>query len=574
MYGIRALPMLTSLHSLRHGRCLTRVFPSCTFRGFRKFSKASWSSPKILKQSKPSRICSFLRPSVVHFFSQPYLSKDDAKINEVILSLQTVKEQLELFGSIKNSAETVDKVTMLQRIAKISERDENQRRVLEQEKGKSRQAFNSAYLELLDSISEDITKCQPTYLYAVMEALGKLGERDHELAQLCQKAILSHGITTFDDLQIEKIVNACFDLHLPASEIFSTLQESIRKGQLKLSNFEIRFLFAMLQFIPFGMPNACAVELCNIFLEDILSRDFSLMDSSYLAFFVWLFPRKKLKVGALFDRVEEEILRRGAANFEITDVVDILSAYSQALTGSKQFFDIMGNELALRGLEGLKRSDVVRIVWPFATRDATNAKVFDLVRDEIFKRGVGMFEVIELVHILHSFAFARRYDNRLVEGIESELLTRDVEQFDNDLLCQVAWSLGRARKSDSKMFDVIEEVVLQRDMHQFSISVKFLLLQGYIDAKRGSRKLYEGLQASFCTSRFADFTAGDIFVLAWRFADIEENTGPLINTGQLFDTLEREILTRGKYSFREMELLGIKRSFRKVGKGTNDLFQL
>ena len=128
MYGIRALPMLTSLHSLRHGRCRIQVFPSYTVRGFRNLSQTSWSSCKILKPSEPSKMCSFWRPSVVHFFSQSYLSKDDVKINKVILSLQTVKEQLELFESIKNSAEIVHKVTMLHRIAKIAGRDENQRR--------------------------------------------------------------------------------------------------------------------------------------------------------------------------------------------------------------------------------------------------------------------------------------------------------------------------------------------------------------------------------------------------------------------------------------------------------------
>ena len=281
-----------------------------------------------------------------------------------------------------------------------------------------------------------------------------------------------------------------------------------------------------------------------------------------------------MKVDRLLDRVEEEILRRGTANFKRIDVINILSAFSKAEKGSEQLFDIMGVELVLRGLEELTNSDVARISWPFATRDATNAKVFYLVRDEVLKRGVGMFQVIEFVHILHSFAFARRYDNKLVEEIESELLSRDVEQFDNGILCQVAWCLGRARKSDSKMFDVTEEVVFQRDLHQLSISEKFLLFQGYIDAKRGSRKLYERLQVSFCTSRFADLTAGDIFVLAWRFSEIEENTGPLINTRQLFDILEREILNRGKYSSREKGLWSIKRSFQKVGKGTNELFEL
>ena len=181
---------------------------------------------------------------------------------------------------------------------------------------------------------------------------------------------------------------------------------------------------------------------------------------------------------------------------------------------------------------------------------------------------------MSLFLILYSFVFAQRQNNKLVEEIESELLSRDVEQFTNGLLCQVAWSLGRARQSDSKMFDVIEESVFQRGLHQFSKSQKFMLLRGYVEAKRGSRKLYEGLQVSFLKSCFSDLTATEMEVLAWYFSEAENNTGPLINTGQLFDTLEREILNKGKLFFKTRQLKPIKKGFRKVGKGSKELLEM
>ena len=138
MRGVRALSVFTSLHPLRQGRCLTQVFPSCTFKEIRNLSQTLWSSPKILTESKPRKIGSyFLKPSVVHFSRRPRPSEDDMEMNKVILSLRTVKEQLELFERITNSANIVNRVTMLYSIAKITGRDGNQRRVLEQEKGKS-----------------------------------------------------------------------------------------------------------------------------------------------------------------------------------------------------------------------------------------------------------------------------------------------------------------------------------------------------------------------------------------------------------------------------------------------------
>ena len=463
MYGVRALSMFTSLHPLRHGRCLTQVFPSCTFKEIRNLSQTSWSSVKILNQREPRTFGSFLAD---HFSSQPYPSKE-RRINKVILSLKTVKEQLELFERIKNSANIVNRVTMLYSIAKITGRDGNQRRVLTQEKGKSRQALNSAYLALLDSISKDIPKCQNRHLANVTWALGKIEEKDDEPVQVCE-----------------------------------------------------------------------------------------------------------LNAGTVFDRVEEEILRRGTANLERRHIVQILWAFSKAEKGGKQLFYTMDKELALRGVEGFVNSGLLQIVWSFATRDVTNAKVFNLVKDEVFNRGVGMFETHELVLILYSFVFAQRQNIKLVEEIESELLSRDVKQLDNGHLCQVAWSLGRARKSDSKMFDVIEESVFQRGLHQFSKSQKFMLLRGYVEAKKGSRKLYEGLQVSFLKSCFSDLTAREIYQLAWYFSEAEIDTGPLINTGQLFDALEREILAKEKLFFKKELLHGIKNGFRKVGKGSKELLEL
>ena len=573
MYGVRALSMFTSLHPLRHGRCLTQVFPSCTFKEFRNLSQASWSSPKILNQREPRKFGSFfLKPSVVHFSRRPRPSEDDIKMNKVILSLKSVKEQLELFERINNSADIVSRVTMLNSIAKISRRDGNQKRVLKQEKGNSRQPLNSPYVELLDSISKDIAKCQPRAIANTFWALGKLEEKDHELVQVCERAILSRGITTFDTVDISQIVNGCLSLDLTATGLSSTLQESIRNGQLKLSNFNSKLLSAML--ILFAKSDGCAVELFDIFLEEILSRDFLLMDGAVLALSVWSFAKKELNADRLFDRVEEEILRRRTTILERRQVVQILWAFSKVKKGGKQFFYTMDNELASRGVEGFNNSELLQIVWSFATRDVTNAKVFDLVKDEVFNRGVGMFETHELVPILYSFVFAQQQNIKLVEQIVSELLSRDVEQFCNSDLCQVALSLGKARKSDSKMFDVIEESIFQRGLHRFSKSQKFLLLQGYVEAKRGSRKLYEGLQVSFLKSCFSDLTATEISILAWYFSEAENFTGPLINTGQLFDTLEREILTKEKLFFTEQQLKPIKKGFRKVGKESKELLEL
>ena len=556
--------MFSKWNFLRHGHRPIHVFHSSKFRNL---FQASPSMAMILKQSDPRNLGSFfLRPTVVYLSSQPRPSEDDIKINKVILSLKTVKEHLELFESIKKSASIVNRVTMLHRIAKITGRDGNQRRALEQEKGKSRQVLNNAYMELLDSISKDIAKCKPWDLANVIWALGKVQEKDHELVQVCERGILSRDITAFDNVNITQIANGCINLDLTATEISSTLQESILIGQLKIANFDNQLLSSMLML--FAKSDGCSVAIFDTFLKEILSRDFSSMGNSDLALFVWSFAKKELKADTLFDKVEEEILMRGTASLKRRDLLQIVWAFGRSKKGSKQLFHTLDKDLVVKGQEGFNNSELLQIVGSFARRNITSAKVFDLVKDEVFNRGVCRFQFHELVLILHSFVSARRQDNKLVKEIESELLTRDVKQFCNGHLCQVAWSLGRARMSDSKMFNVIEAEVFQRGLHQFSRVQKFMLLRGNIEAKRGSRKFYESLQSSLLTNDFSDLTARDIYDFAWCFSEAGVNTGPL------FDALEKEILSKGNIIFSNMQLSSIKKSFQKVGKGTKELFKL
>ena len=544
---------------MRHCRHLTQGFPS-----FRNLSSTSWPLFSILKPRKPITFdqC-FLRPSVYYFSSRPRPSRDEIEINKIILSLQTVEKQLEFFESIKDSASIVNRVTMLHNIAKITQTNEKQKQVLEQLKDKSRQALNSAYVALLDSISKDISKCKPRNVAHVLWALGQVQEKDHKLVEACERMILSHDITAFNNVEIGQIVNGCVNLTLKATEISSRLQESIRNGQLQISKFENRELSSVLML--FAKTDGCPAELFNIFLEEILSRDFS----THLAQFVWSFAKKDVKADELFNRVEEEILRRGATNLTRRDIFLILWAFGKTKQkGSKQLYYILENELVIRAEQGFDNNELLEIVVSFARRKMANAKVFDIVKEEVINRGVRMFETHQLVLILFAFVSARRQDNKLVKEIESELLTRDVKQFDNGHLCQVAWSLGRAGRSDSKLFNVIEEAVFYRGLHQFSKVDKFMLLRGYIEAERGSTKFYEHLQSSLFKNDFSDLTAREICTFVWCIFEGGVNTGPM------FDALERAILNKGKDGFSQMQLASIKKSFQKVGKGTKELFEL
>ena len=76
------------------------------------------------------------------------------------------------------------------------------------------------------------------------------------------------------------------------------------------------FYWLLPVILMFAKSDVCTVELFDIALQEILSRDSLLMDSADLTLSVWSFAKKELNADTLFDRVEEEIVRRGTANLE------------------------------------------------------------------------------------------------------------------------------------------------------------------------------------------------------------------------------------------------------------------
>ena len=197
VYGIRSL--YTSIRFLQLCPLLTQKVPLCKFREFNDKCSKSWSplKRKVNSLHFVNPTANNTTPSVQSATSRP--SRVEKKLNKRIMSLKTVGEQLELFESIKNAADIVNRVTVLVNVTKIIEKNEKQRQLLQQEREKTQQGQSSTYLELLELISKDISECQPRHLANVIWALGKIKEKDHNLVQVCENEILSRDIVVFNN---------------------------------------------------------------------------------------------------------------------------------------------------------------------------------------------------------------------------------------------------------------------------------------------------------------------------------------------------------------------------------------
>ncbi|PFX11451.1 hypothetical protein AWC38_SpisGene24814 [Stylophora pistillata] len=590
-------------------------------------------------------------------------------IQRKIDALETVDKQLDFLMEVKYMTDVVNRIAILFNIAKIIEKDKEQKKVLKQEKSK-------AYIELLDSILEKLHRCLPQNLAVLMWSLGMNGEKHKKLLQLCEKKILSCGMSVFNNENIFQILNGCANLNMTKSPIFPKFEQAFLNGDVKISDLADHHLSGILysfaiagngsvelfealleeflsrdmtsmnshpiaEFVwsfakkeqeadelfdkveaevisrdmmdlnktdfvkilwafgkaekgskeffqsldhkiaSLGVMHLCnaeildivwsftgngSVELFEALLEEFLSRDMTSMNSHPIAEFVWSFAKKEQEADELFDKVEAEVISRDMMDLNKTDFVKILWAFGKAEKGSKEFFQSLDHKIASMGVRHLCNAEILDIVWSFSKRHFSGA-IFDVVKDELFQRGVQTLHTHELVLILLSFFSAQRHDDKLISEIEDVLCIRSVKHIASAQLCQLAWCLARTEKSDSGLFDSIEAVVSQRGISVFYKEEKLLLLQGFVEANKGSKKFYQLLCSSLLANKLSDFSERDIQQFAWCLSHVD------IETGAIFDTLEKEIFNNEKYQFTEKQLISIKRSFEKVGKGTKELFE-
>ena len=561
VYGIRSL--FTSIPFVRLYPCLSQKVSSGTFNRVNNLYTSSWPLLRISKVTRKVNSLYLINRSTTYYsteLSRP--SRDDIQLRKKIVSLKTVEDQLELFNSFKNSANVVNRVTMLYYIAKITERDETQKEMLKM----GQQRENSLYLELLESITAVISKCQPRQLANVLWALGKLKEKEHKLMEVCEREILSHGILAFSNAEICQIVNGCANLNLRTSGIFGNVQEAILNGQVNIKDFDNRGLCEML--LSFSKTENGSLEMFNVVSKEILSRDLSRVGIRDLAQFVRPFAMMKFQADELFDRIEAEILERETTDFHNFETIHILRSFAKAEKGSKRLFYVLDNELVVRGVKRFSNFELFQIVWCFAKRQVRKAKVFDLVKKELLDRGLCKLKAHELVLILWSFVHTERHDDILVTEIDGELCLRDIKQFSNYNLCQVTLFLGRAGRSDSKLYNIIEAEVFQHGPSEFTAKEKRLLMRGFLEAKNGSEDFFKLLIGSFSANDFSNLTQVEICDLAWCLSKAP------VEAEALFNALECEILSKDQSYFNERQLDYIKMNFKEAGKGSKALFEL
>jgi len=91
---------------------------------------------------------------------------------------------------------------------------------------------------------------------------------------------------------------------------------------VNIRHFNHRALFEV--FLSFSETQSGSADLFDVFLEEILLTDFVMFESRALPVFLLPFVKSGVKAEKSFNRVEEEILRRGTTDFHYASLNKIL----------------------------------------------------------------------------------------------------------------------------------------------------------------------------------------------------------------------------------------------------------
>ena len=424
--GIKKLPSLTQmkLMPLQY----TRI-ENCSYTILCSSVKAS---ENVREKVMWHQNC-FMSQGYQEFTSRKAPRLREKEIQKEIRSKNTVGDLLDSYLSWKDEGSLKNNVTLLNYIAKIAVRSKGKEtnEVLEEERKKSRDGKESAYMKILDFISENVSSSNDycsSNLAIVMWSLGKIQEKDHILVKVCEEEIILHGITAFNQQAIcVLILTGCADLRLKHSRVYQQVEEAILTGEINLDLCENHYLSGILS--SFSKVGCGSLELFEKLGDNLVQRDFTSFEDKDLGHFLHTFAIMGIFPDQLFNQMEKEILRRTPNNLSLPVLTKILQAFTLANKGSEELFTLFEQQITAQRIKDsrLHLHCLCWITWAFATRGMTQSKVFQLVAEEMSSRGLHKFKMRGLSLCLYSFVSSENLSQEHLRKLETELFSTGFE---------------------------------------------------------------------------------------------------------------------------------------------------
>lgn len=271
----------------------------------------------------------------------------------------------------------------------------------------------SAYIRLLNCITNNISTVETRQLAVIIWSLARIQERNHPLLQVCEREILSRDVGTFDYRTISQVAVGCSLLNWTETSIFSEMEKAILSGQLDITTFDLR-AFAQ-TVVSFAKTDNGSSQLFELFLNAILSCEFSTFHNNDLSQFVWSFAKRGFQADQLFEKTETELFRRNISAIKKgVDIAMLLWSFASTGNGSKDLFRAFEELIRSKDIKHYENNELSQIIWAFGKAGVASDKNLSKFEQEVKRRGIQTFSRDDHEMLLKVFRVAKGANKNLL----------------------------------------------------------------------------------------------------------------------------------------------------------------
>lgn len=375
MFKLAAFTLGRRVHYLHYARVLTPLLANSTSSA----SISSWQSAGKMALVTGTKTNSLKISSAAN---------STGTAGHIILSeeqKQSIPEQLKIFD------ESLSPKSMLFLLSWVGRTVHKYGRDMEDLTKKLSSQDASTFMRLLDCIARNLTQLQHHELAVVVWSLARTKVFDHPVVKACENEIISRGVGTFDYMSVSQMAWGFSKLHMEKSNVFEEMEKAILCREVNLADFDSRGIAQTI--VAFAVTDNGSSELLQVFLESIMSRDFSSFGNNDLAQIAWSFAKRNAEADQLFEEIETELFRRGVLNTNrAVDIKMLLWSFASAAKGSEALFRAFERLIInLRNFNYFTNSDLSETVWALGKVGATSKSLFDKLEFEIKSREIQTF---------------------------------------------------------------------------------------------------------------------------------------------------------------------------------------
>ena len=295
-----------------------------------------------------------------------------------------------------------------------------------------------------------------------------------------------------------------------------------------------------------GVQDPWLVQECE---KRVLEFDFKTFSDRQICMVAWGFANATTeKSKPLYEKVREEVIRRGVRGLSDRELSMLLMAFSDPTLKDDRVFGLLEQDILLRHLGACDHVLLMQCVLSFAKAGCRSSRLFGAIGSELMRRELSMFTNRALADTLWSYAKVNTR-HRLMQELKQEVAVRPLSKFTTSHLGKITWALAKLKllTQSDEIFVSVENEILKRDP-SFMGEVDIIQIPWYFaQGKVGSNRFFEFFEGELLKRTFSKSPNSHLCQIAWVFS--KKNS----EASELLEKIWEEVNARGMSKFGQRE---------------------